>query len=210
MKMYAALTFDDGYLSHLDVAYFLYKLGIRATFFIITCLKNFEGKPLLTINPRYIQLINDMGHEIGSHSCTHARLDKLQANEIERELIESKRYLENLLGRKVKGFAYPSGFYNKDVVLMVARYYDYARLAGKRFEARTWNAVKRIPYMIEGIGAKELVKLPVKYVLYKNIHPVIVFHDDPIKLVNLVVKTLRSIGAEFVTLSELVRVMFYE
>ena len=208
MKVYAALTFDDGYLTHSNIAYLLYKQGIRATFFIITHLKKFENKPLLTINPRGIQLISDMGHEIGSHSCTHPFLDRIPMSRVEQELRESKLYLERLIGKEVKGFAYPYGSYNKSIISVVRKFYRYARLGGRRFEAKTWNAYKLSSFMIEGITPKELVKFPIKYILYKNIRPVLIFHDEPIKFILNIIKILQGIGVEFITLSELVDIMF--
>lgn len=205
--LYVALTFDDGYLIHYCIAKYLYEEGIRATFFVITNLKNFESKYLLTLHPELIQAISEVGHEIGSHGCTHFVLTQLPPQRLEQELIESKRWLEKILKKRVEGFAYPGGFYNKDVVLTVAKYYRYARLAGKRFEAKTWNSCIYSQYLIEGIGYKELLKLPLKYILYRNIKPVIVFHNEPLYVVKAVIKYLRLWRAEFVTLGELAKIV---
>jgi peptidoglycan/xylan/chitin deacetylase (PgdA/CDA1 family) len=202
-KVYVALTFDDGYLVHYHIAKYLYKEGIKATFFVITHLKIFEDKPLLTMYPELLQEISDMGHEVGSHSCSHSVLTDLPLWRLEREIIESKRWLEEMLTRSVEGFAYPGGFYNKNVVLAVAKHYKYARLAGKRFEAKTWNAHKHSRYLIEGIGYRELLKMPLKRVIYYNIKPVIVFHDDPLYKVKAVIAYLKLWRVEFTTLREL-------
>jgi len=206
-RLLASLTFDDGYLSHYNIAKLLYKEGVRATFFVITHLRSFEGKPLLTIAPELIQEMHEMGHEIGSHGCTHRILTSLSEFELEQELLQSKQYLGRLIGSDIRGFAYPGGFWNKKVVLYVAKYYDYARMAGKRFESRSWNANKKSCYFIEGIGAKELVKLPTKYFIYRRVMPVIVFHDDPWFVVKLVIRLLRAWGAELLPLNELVNHM---
>jgi peptidoglycan/xylan/chitin deacetylase (PgdA/CDA1 family) len=203
LKVYAALTFDDGYLSHYYIAEFLFKEKIKGTFFVVTYLKHFEGKPLLTLHPELIRAISDLDHEIGSHSCTHVALTSLSYRQVEQEVSESRYYLEKILNKKVKGFAYPHGFYNKDVISKVARYYEYARLAGKRFEAKTWNSCIRSHYLIEGIGYKELLKLPMKYIIYRHIKPVVVFHNDPLYIVKAVIRYLRCWNVEFVTLSEL-------
>lgn len=203
MKIRAALTFDDGYLSHYNVAKFIFNEGILGTFFIITHLKYFEEKPLLTLYPRLIQIMSDMGHEIGSHSCTHPNLTKLSKRELENELENSKKYLETLLNKKIDGFAFPYGFYNKDVLLNVIKYYRYSRLGGRRYEAKTWNAQLKSRYLIESISCKELFKLPAKYLKHHSIRPVIIFHDDPPYVIRAVVRYLRSLGAEFVPLGEL-------
>jgi len=203
LKVYAALTFDDGYLSHYHIAKSLFEEGIKGTFFIITRLKHFEGEPLLTLHPKLIRAINDMGHEIGSHSCTHPNLVRLSESDLEYELRKSKEFLSDLLKEDIVGFAYPGGFHDKRVVAKVSKYYEYARLAGKRFESKSWNAHNKCKYLIEGIGAKELLKLPLKLILYRDIKPVVIFHDDPLWVIKSVVKYLRFYGARFVTLSEL-------
>ena len=191
LKVYAALTFDDGYLSHYHIAKSLFEEGIKGTFFITTRLKHFEGEPLLTLHLKLIRAINDMDHEIGSHNCTHIILTSLSHRQVEQEISESRYYLEEILSKKVRGFAYPHGFYNKDVISKVARYYEYARLAGKRFEAKTWNSCIKSRYLIEGIGYKELLKLPTKYISYRHIKPVIVFHNGPLYIVKAVIRYLR-------------------
>jgi peptidoglycan/xylan/chitin deacetylase (PgdA/CDA1 family) len=184
--------------------------GIKATFFVITHLKEFEGKQLLTIKPELLKEMRLMGHEIGSHTCTHMPLTNLSRDKLVLELKDSKEYLSKLLGEEVMGFSYPGGFYNVHIVLEVFKYYRYARLGGKRFESRSWNANRRgrySRYLIEGIGAKELLKLPLKHIMYRGIKPVIIFHDDPPWLIEIVVKYLKSFGARFVTLGELVEAL---
>jgi len=201
--MYVALTFDDGYVTCYEIARFLAREKVKATFFIITHLRTFEGKTLLTINPRLIKEVHELGHEIGSHSCTHPNLVRLSESDLEYELRKSKEFLSDLLKEDIVGFAYPGGFYDKRVVAKVSKYYEYARLAGKKFESKSWNAHNKCKYLIEGIGAKELLKLPLKLILYRDIKPVVIFHDDLLWVIKSVVKYLRFYGAKFVTLSEL-------
>jgi peptidoglycan/xylan/chitin deacetylase (PgdA/CDA1 family) len=52
---------------------------------------------------------------IGSHTSTHARLTELPATQVSRELSDSKRQLEDLLGKPVRYFAYPYGLFNPAV-----------------------------------------------------------------------------------------------
>ena len=205
-----ALTFDDGYLNHFYVAKMLKRRGIRATFFVITHLKEFQGRQLLTVKPELLKEMNLMGHEIGSHTCTHSILTNLSRDKLVLELKGSKEYLSELLHDEIIGFSYPGGFYNTHVILEVSKYYRYARLGGRRFESRSWNAKKGrkySKYLIEGIGAKELLKLPLKYALYRDIKPVIIFHNDPPWLIEIVVKYLESFGVKFITLNELAELL---
>lgn len=50
---------------------------------------------------------------IGAHSVHHAMLSEQNAHDQAFEVRESKRQIENWLGKPVKGFAYPYGNYNK-------------------------------------------------------------------------------------------------
>ena len=62
--------------------------------------------------------------EIGSHTLTHANLDKLDDAACLFELTESKKQLEQLIGTSVSSFAYPFGIYSdRDVCL--AKQADY-------------------------------------------------------------------------------------
>jgi peptidoglycan/xylan/chitin deacetylase (PgdA/CDA1 family) len=49
------------------------------------------------------------GHEIGSHSVTHALLPQLDGEALRRELLESKQVLETELASTVPAFCYPNG-----------------------------------------------------------------------------------------------------
>jgi peptidoglycan/xylan/chitin deacetylase (PgdA/CDA1 family) len=50
-----------------------------------------------------------LGHDIGSHTVTHADLGTLDETQARAELVESKRVLEEQTGRRVRWFAYPYG-----------------------------------------------------------------------------------------------------
>lgn len=49
------------------------------------------------------------GHEIGSHSCSHSLLSKLNYEEQYLELFKSKIYLEKLISKEIRTFCYPYG-----------------------------------------------------------------------------------------------------
>jgi peptidoglycan/xylan/chitin deacetylase (PgdA/CDA1 family) len=52
--------------------------------------------------------------EIGAHTITHPILTRLEAPEARREMANSKRDLESLLGEPVALFAYPNGVPTQD------------------------------------------------------------------------------------------------
>ncbi len=58
------------------------------------------------------QLVESGLIEIGSHTLTHANLNKLDDESCLKELTDSKQQLEELTGRTVTSFAYPFGIYS--------------------------------------------------------------------------------------------------
>jgi len=107
------LTFDDGHISNYCYALpILRKYSFHATFFVIA---DFIGKPYY-MGMNEIKKLLDNKMEIGSHSRSHTYLTELEQDEMEREVVESKRILENCCGKRIDGFAYPGGHQNRKVV----------------------------------------------------------------------------------------------
>ncbi|WP_456371457.1 XrtA system polysaccharide deacetylase [Thermodesulfatator atlanticus] len=70
--------------------------GIKATFF---CLGWVAKK-----HPSLIRQIATKGHEIASHGVSHRPIYALSPQEFRKEAVESKKILEDLSGKEVKGF----------------------------------------------------------------------------------------------------------
>ena len=108
------LTFDDGRLSDYRIAFpLLMKNSFCATFYIITELvgkKNY-------MNWDNILEMSNYGMEIGSHSCSHPNFTLLTSKQQFYELSDSKKILEDKLGKNISSFSVPNGAYNKSVVL---------------------------------------------------------------------------------------------
>lgn len=112
------ITFDDGYLDFYTQALpVLQHYGFSATMFLPTgrigdqriCLKGNEYMTWAEVRKLPAHLI-----AIGSHTVTHPELKELQEPEIDRELGESKRTIEDKLGVPVTSFAYPYAFPETD------------------------------------------------------------------------------------------------
>ncbi len=58
---------------------------------------------------REVQEMADAGFEIGSHTLDHPVLSRLAPDEAERQVVASRRLIEERLGRPVRYFAYPNG-----------------------------------------------------------------------------------------------------
>jgi peptidoglycan/xylan/chitin deacetylase (PgdA/CDA1 family) len=53
---------------------------------------------------------------IGSHGYYHNRMDKLSLDDMSKEMADSKNYLQHLIDREIKAFAFPYGNYSRDMV----------------------------------------------------------------------------------------------
>ncbi|MFT5085583.1 MAG: peptidoglycan/xylan/chitin deacetylase (PgdA/CDA1 family) [Lentisphaeria bacterium] len=68
-----------------------------------------------------INTMSSAGHEIGSHTMTHALIPQLSDQELEWELTESKRQLELKLGKEIHSFCYPNGDNDPRTQIAVAK-----------------------------------------------------------------------------------------
>lgn len=104
-----ALTFDDGYRDNLTVAApILVELGIPFTIFICTGAVS-ELKPGF-LSPKDVKELSSLsGVSIGSHSINHPHLTECSDSQLLEELVGSKRYLEDLIGKEVELISYPHG-----------------------------------------------------------------------------------------------------
>ena len=63
----------------------------------------------LMMRERQIRSLFEQGMDIGAHTVNHPILARLKEDEARREIVGSKRFLEELLGRRIRMFAYPNG-----------------------------------------------------------------------------------------------------
>jgi peptidoglycan/xylan/chitin deacetylase (PgdA/CDA1 family) len=61
------------------------------------------------------------GMTIGSHSLTHRYLPGLSVQEALKEIVDSRKELEDLLGQEIQSFSYPMGGWNRFLRGMVER-----------------------------------------------------------------------------------------
>jgi peptidoglycan/xylan/chitin deacetylase (PgdA/CDA1 family) len=113
------VTFDDGYLDNLTNAMpVLREFHIPATIFITTKFcdqdmhhpryKRSKERLHLTWEEVYA-LSTESLITIGSHTNTHPFLSQISDSDVQREIIGSKRLIEDKIGVEVKYFCYPSG-----------------------------------------------------------------------------------------------------
>jgi peptidoglycan/xylan/chitin deacetylase (PgdA/CDA1 family) len=86
----------------------------------------YGGKRLL-MNWEELRCLHKCGFTVGSHALSHTPLTDLPLWEAKREISESGKILSQKLGTAVKGFSYPRGAWNREIVSMVRQAgYDYA------------------------------------------------------------------------------------
>lgn len=107
-----AVTFDDGHSSDIVAAEMLRRHGLKATFFITW---NYLGTAgyLRTVD---VKAIAAGGCRIGAHGLNHTRMSALDEPILRRELSDSKKRLEDLIGAPVRDLACPFGAYNRRVI----------------------------------------------------------------------------------------------
>jgi peptidoglycan/xylan/chitin deacetylase (PgdA/CDA1 family) len=130
------LTFDDGGRSAVtDTAPILERRGWRGHFFVTTELIGADG----FMNGDEILALHAAGHVVGSHSCSHPHLTRLDDADVLREWCESKAVLEELLGERVTVASVPTGYYAKRIGRLAAEA-GYEHL----FTCEPWLEPKRL------------------------------------------------------------------
>ncbi len=110
------ITFDDGYRDLYTTAFpILQAHGFRAVAYIVS---GFVGESRY-VTKAMIKEMDAAGIEIASHTVDHPNLAHTSAPMVAFEVVESKLWLERLLGHPVVDFAYPSGRFNASVIEQV-------------------------------------------------------------------------------------------
>jgi peptidoglycan/xylan/chitin deacetylase (PgdA/CDA1 family) len=135
------LSFDDGTADFYEVALpLLAEHGFTATLFATSgWMRGAGGRarcrnaPSGTLSWDQLRAIAGAGIEIGGHTVSHPQLDQLPPDLLSKELADSKAELEDQLGRRVSGVAYPFGYSSRLVRAHAARAgYAYGCAVGNR------------------------------------------------------------------------------
>ena len=106
-------TADDGNLSDVQiVAPALCGMGHTAVFFVLTSRMGSPG----SLDRIALHDLQQMGHEIGSHGCSHVFWTGLDTAGLESEIVVPRRYLSEMTGCKIDKAALPFGRYNRKVL----------------------------------------------------------------------------------------------
>jgi peptidoglycan/xylan/chitin deacetylase (PgdA/CDA1 family) len=112
------VTLDDGYQDLYTSAFpILAAHGFTAVAYIVT---GFVGNPGYVTRDEIVEM-DQYGIEIGAHTVNHVNLAHSSQPWMAYQLIQSKAWLEQLVGHAVPDMAYPSGKYDAEVVAAVER-----------------------------------------------------------------------------------------
>lgn len=113
------VTFDDGFVNFFEIVLpIISEQHIKTILFVTSGFidgvitfdssfgNEFHIKPL---SWKQIKEISQSGVEIGSHSITHRNLTTLDKKDAFYEIMDSKKRIEDIIGRQVRYFAYPFG-----------------------------------------------------------------------------------------------------
>ena len=131
-RKYIILTFDDGYKDNYDLAFpILKEFNFKATIFLMGSLTYNEWDvkaggekefPLMSVE--MIKEMQDYGIEFGAHTFNHPKINTLSNEEIEHQIVDVKKPLEEKIGKEIITFAYPYGILN-DYAKEMAKKADY-------------------------------------------------------------------------------------
>ena len=137
-KKAVALSFDDGYLEHYQNAFpILKKYNVKATFFIPTGWVS-SAEHLGNLTWPEIQEMSRAGMEFGSHAVFHSNLTKLSDEALKKELEESKKILEEKIGRPCDILSYPGGNYDERVI-------EAVKIAGYQGAGTVYKIIEQAP-----------------------------------------------------------------
>ncbi len=119
----------------------------RATFFVL----GWIAERL----PRLLREISSRGHEVASHGYFHRRSGELSSGELERDLIDSKKLLEDIVGAPVSGYRAPSFSVGGDILKIIeASGYSYDSSYNSFGINKRYGRVDLARYEREGIAVK--------------------------------------------------------
>jgi len=125
------ITFDDGCETDwIAAAPVLRELGFYATFYLTA---GFLGTPGY-LSAEQVRALDAQGFEIGCHSMTHAYLSDLPETGLQREIVDAKTKIEQILGHAIEHFSCPGGRYNQRALAM-ARRAGFKTVANSEFHA---------------------------------------------------------------------------
>ena len=155
------VSFDDGDISNYKLAYpILKEFGLKAYFFIIGNRIGTDGY----MDWDEIKELRDNGMIIGSHGMTHRILAGLSDDELDYELKDSKKILEENLDQRIDYISIPRGFYTEKILEKIkeAGYKKIFTSDNRVIVKAGWDIDYFKKVMENGLGLGDRVKKAIK------------------------------------------------
>ncbi len=122
-----SVTFDDGYANNLDIAApILEQLNIPFTVYVTSDNIKSNDKQYLSVSGLR-ELASIEGVSIGAHGKSHCKLADCGIEQLNHELIYSKKFIEDTISAPVESMSYPHGSVDDNVERSVENAgYDFA------------------------------------------------------------------------------------
>ncbi len=137
------LSFDDTDEEQFSVGYpDMKKYGFKGVFFIMTVSIN---RPHYMTKEQLKQLSDD-GNAVEAHTWDHHMVTKYQGEDWDKQLVQPKKKVEEIIGKPANYFAYPFGLWNRPAFpeLKKAGYKMAFSLASKRDSTQPLYTVRRM------------------------------------------------------------------
>jgi len=121
-RAFVTVSVDDGHPTDLKTADLLKKYGLKATFYVPANNPEREVMP-----PALLREISS-AFELGGHTTNHVPLPALPEDKARAEIVDGKKWLDDLTGKLSLAFCYPKGKFNRSVAQLVKQ----AGFAGAR------------------------------------------------------------------------------
>ena len=123
--MKIVFSWDDGALEDQKMFELHEKYQLPGMFFVPT--RNREGRDVITA----MQIKNAESNFVsfGGHTHNHTFLTDIPLTDVEMEILENKKYLENIVGHEIRHFCLPGGKYNDEILNITSKYFKTIRTA---------------------------------------------------------------------------------
>jgi peptidoglycan/xylan/chitin deacetylase (PgdA/CDA1 family) len=136
------ICLDDGFRGIYDTKDYFIQNQIQPLVFIAVELIGKENY----LSKEEILELQTLGFQFEGHTWSHRNLTQFSDEELKHELLDSKFYLSDLLGKEVKKLCFPQGYFSSKVI-DAASYYGYEQLfsslPGSFYENMDKNLISR-------------------------------------------------------------------
>lgn len=120
-----SFSWDDGSPFDKKLVTYFEKYNIPTCLFVPTF--NREGRDVLSKND--IKSLSSELVSFGGHTYNHIYLTELSLEKAKEEVYSNKKYLEDILGKKIEHFCFPGGKYTKEMLEIFKNDFDTLRTA---------------------------------------------------------------------------------